>query len=158
VQMSGDWYDIAGRPTSGLDTIEFNSILRQIVHQTLSTWGRPVARWMACAVNSHDTLLDVLQDSQPNRRIVAAMLLGKSAHLLHAGGRERVIQELVRKLDDSSQNEYGEWQGDEDTSVYVSATAAEALSLLGYAPDPVAVFDRARREGHQVSPRTNKYW
>jgi hypothetical protein len=159
--MDSIWYDIGGMPPGkGPDVLEFTSILRRTVNVAHSTWERPAARFLECAVSSSESLLDVLRDPEPNKRIVAAKVLGQAGHLLTDQSRPRVVEELVRLLADGSPNQigYGAWQDDEETVVFVSATAAESLKELDYAPNVPTVFARARQEGQPVVERRNKHW
>lgn len=140
------------------DTLELTSILRRFVQVAHATWEKSAARWIEGTVGSYESLLEILRDADPNKRIVAARMLGLSKHLLDASSRDRVIEDLVRLLSDPATNDigYDSWQGDDESMVYVSATAAETLVRFDYAPDAAAVFARARQEGAPVAECYNE--
>jgi glucose-1-phosphate thymidylyltransferase len=156
LQMTATWYDISGTQHSrlrGPDTLEFREELRKAVSPLHSPWQRAAARQMEW-VSAPEDLLDVLHDTDPDKRIVAALLLGRTGHLLSHEGKQAVISELIHLLSDTACNQYdyGGFQSDEEDAVFVSNSAATALSSLGYENDVSAVFKKARSDGFNVCP------
>lgn len=161
VQMAAAWYDIGQAPPGvlrGPDLIEFRNRLRKRISPEAATWDRAAARQLQW-VSAAEELLEVLHDDDPNRRILAARLLGGAADLLSDAGRTQAVQALLPLLADGAQNQYAYsgYQGDDESATFVSATAADALAQLGYAPDAAAVFEEARRAGLPVEVRQNVY-
>ncbi len=152
MQTEGTWYDIGGSsPTAakGPDFLAIRDMVRHLASPAFSTWERSAARELQW-VTSHEQLQAVLDDEDPNRRIIAAMLLGHAAWLLSEEGQADVIRSLLERLADPgfNQYEYASHQEDEDTIVYVSVTVAESLVRIGYADSVQGVFRRASEEGH----------
>lgn len=158
IEMSS-WVDISpskGQALTGADFLEFRDLIRVHADPRYSTWERPAARKLLGA-SCHDDLIEALTDSDTNVRIIAALLLGRTSHLISQDEKNLVVDALVRLLADPSQNEI-EVEGfehDQEVSHHVSATAAEALAVLGYAETASAVFERARREGKRVQETRN---
>ncbi len=160
VEMPAAWYDVESPPSpvlKGPDFLKFRDVLRGFANPQLATWERAAAQQLQWA-SSYVDLLDVLVDPDPNRRIVAADLLGRIGEFLIEEAKERVISELCHLLGDPAINQIAvdALQADEDSASYVSATAAEALVRLGYAEGVVKAFERARREGFKVEETHNK--
>lgn len=158
VQMKGTWYDISpSRTMKGPYFLRFRDILSRAVSITGSTWQRAAARELQWA-NSHEDLLEVLDDEDPNRRIVAAQVVGQTGDLTSEEGKAQIIKKLLCLLSDTdfNQYQYGGFQSDEDSITYVSVTAAESLRQLGYAENIGAVFEKARMEGYKVEDHRNK--
>lgn len=148
VRMEATWYDLAGtRPSrlKGPDALEFRQALRRSVTPLNEPWERAAARQIQW-VGSHQDLLEVLHDSDPNKRILAAQLLGNTGHLLDAEGQDEVMKGLVRLLDDGQchQQGYG-GSDDEDEAVYVRDVTAKALVKLGYGTSREDVFAKYRQ-------------
>jgi len=120
------------------------------------TWERQVIRRLQHAT-TREELVSLLDDDDVNTRIVVAMLLGREGESLTPNERNAAINGLLLLLADPACNEYeyGSWQGDEETVIYVSATAAEALAKLGYAKDVGEVFSKAQSQSIQVIEAEN---
>lgn len=162
VQMAGKWQ--GEQSSRGPDALAFRDIVRKVVNPRFSTWERQAAKDLEWAT-SHADLVDALDDRDPNKRIVAARLLGharaqdeKGQELLSTDALAAVISALLRHLDDDAGNVTdGTWQSDDDEPpVLVSDTVAKALVNLGYADSPSAVFERAKRGDFNVGKSSNQ--
>ena len=154
VTMTATWYDVGKRPGQALegpDFLELRKVLRRLVSPVYSTWEREAGQQIQWAT-TWENLLEFLDDPDPNRRIVAAQVLGHIKHLLAQEARSRVVEELLRLLGDEAVNQitYGGFQGDEDSVCRVSSVAAEALVHLGYAATVDGVFEKAHVRGAKV--------
>ena len=159
IEMSARFYDIGkfrDPNLRGPDFIKLRNIIRKRIDPSYSTWERDAARRLQW-VSSYEDILDCLNDRDPNLRIVAAVILGCIKNVIDDEMEKQIILALLNLLSDSAMNqyEYGSFQSDEDSAYYVSATAAESLVLLGYAENIQAVFDKARKEGFEVSECKN---
>lgn len=153
MEMAGKW---RGESRSrGPDALEFRDRVRKYVNPRDSTWQKKAAQELEWAT-SHADLVDALEDPDPNKRIVAAQLLGyagqrddKGQELLSQDGLATVICALVRHLNDEATNLTDEtWQSDEDERPdTVSKTAARSLVNLGYAKTTDEVFAKAKASG-----------
>lgn len=155
VEIDATWYDVGvgeGKKLTGPGLLRFRQIVREIVNPTRSTWERAAGQRLQW-VSSHEDLLDVLNDPDPNLRIIACDVLGCVGDLVDKEALVHIQDELVKRLGDSEVNQiaYAGTQADEDSLVYVSEEAASSLVHLGYASDVKDVFSRARKEGHCVS-------
>jgi glucose-1-phosphate thymidylyltransferase len=152
------FFDIAGAPSpQGPDYLELRNVLRRFFPSS-TTWERKAARELLW-VTSHLDLINVLEDEDPNKRIVAADLLGRIKDLLSQDGRGAAIQALLPLLEDASPNSLpygGGFESDEESITYVSATAANSLVQLGYATDNAAVYERAQQHGVAVRVTRNR--
>ncbi len=103
-------------------------------------------------VSSPEDLLELLEQGDPDQRILAAILLGHSAGLLSPEGREAVVAGLIARLADPEMNQYdyGASQADDTDVVFVADAAAAALVGLAYAGSPADVFRTARAAGRPV--------
>ena len=150
VEMAGSWHDV---DISGPDALR----LREILDRVASTgWEREAARQLLW-VSYYEDLLEFTDHEDPNIRIVAARVLGRIEDLLDEKGLEVVRAELLRMLNDPTQNDiaYGSSQDDDESSIFVSATAAESLLELGYADDVGAVFKKAQSQQIPVRETRN---
>ena len=159
VEMQAAWYDVGRAPTSilkGPDFIALRDILRKSTSRTHSDWEGAAARQLQW-VSSYLDLLDVLADADPNRRIVAAGILGRSGALFSPQATDQVIRALCGLLGDRAMNRIPTdgYQMDEESMSFVSVAAAEALAKLGYARTPSDVFHRGREEGLTVFEAQN---
>ena len=158
-QMSGTFHDVDSPPVKGiggLDTLEFRTIVRTAFDIAGSTWERRGAHQLQW-VNSYLDLVEVLGDKEdPSRRIVAAVVLGRAAHLLNEEAKKNAVAALLPLLADPSQNdyEYARFECDENAAICVSDAAAESLVLLGYAKNTRRVLEKARRCGFDVFNRS----
>lgn len=116
-----------------------------------SSWKRAAAQHLQGMASYHE-LLRVLDDEDPNTRILVADVIGRVRHSLTEQGKEQIISRLCRLLGDPATNDYGYagFQSDEDSVYFVSGTAAESLVRLGYAENVHAVFAKARKAGFEV--------
>ncbi len=158
VTMKAAWYDIGAPEASALkgqDFLAFRDIVRRSGLRS-ATWEGATARELQWA-SSHLDLLDVLADANPNRRIVAATFLARAGEILTEASRETVVQALCGLLKDPRMNEISVdgSMDDENTAIFVSASAAEALARLGYAEDAEAVFEKAQKNGIEVAVKRN---
>ena len=152
VKMTATWYDVAashGRAERGPDTLKLRGALAGLMSSW--NWEAHAARQLRW-VSSYDDLLEVLHDDDPNRRIVAAEVLGRAGDLLSEEGHQRVVRGLLELLSDGALNEYGYGAAPEEEEfiVRVSSAAAEGLVHLGYAKTVDAVLARARNEGLDI--------
>ncbi|MFT5468336.1 MAG: hypothetical protein ACI8UO_003445 [Verrucomicrobiales bacterium] len=138
---------------NGPDFIELHSILWRLV-------GDPDS-WLASAITKfekasslHD-LAELLDDPDPNVRIFAAHLLGKTPRLFGKTGREHAIAALLEKLGDTASNQIGGADDDDEEIFFVCATAADSLAALGYSDSRDAVFEKAAKNGVKVEPKRN---
>lgn len=133
VPLDATWYDLSGsRPSRlrGPNALAFREELRKMIGPFNEPWQRAAASQLQW-VSSHDDLLEVLHDTDPNKRIVAAQLLAGIAHLLNAEGRDEVVQGLMRLQDDRQCHNFGYGSSDdEEDAVYVSDVATRALAQL----------------------------
>lgn len=136
VPLESTWYDLTGTAPSrlrGPNALEFREELRRLVSPWNQPWERAAAGQLQW-VSSHHDLLDVLHDADPNKRIIAARLLGLTGHLLDAAGLEEVRQGLARRKDDQQENHYGMSSSDDDEQqVRVADVVGQALRRLGRA-------------------------
>lgn len=159
VEAPASWYDIGhfGRTRlSGPDFIRFRDIVRHQVHPIHSTWQRQAGeklQWVTCIGD----LVDALEDSDANVRIVSLMAIGQADALIAPVERMGIVQALLKCLQDGAQNQisYAGSEADEDTAYYVSATAADVLVALRYADSATEVFQKARAAGIQVRESRN---
>lgn len=154
VKMNSTWYDMdrEHHPSdTGPDHLKLREILRRYVGVESSTWERMTSRQLQW-ISTCDDLIDILSDDNPNRRIVASIVLGHAMELASAETKKLTIEALCKLLADPCVNQcaYAAFQEDDDNIVYVSTTAAEALQRIGYAKDLMGVFQRARQEGYSV--------
>ena len=109
--------------------------LLKIYQSTRIQWETMASRKITSANLKH--LKEASQYPDPNVRILAVRLMAEL-------GDDRVIDTLVQLLDDHMQNTYsGTLQCENDETIFVGATAAEALVHLGYAPHIELAYKRA---------------
>lgn len=132
---------------AGADYLEWRDIVRNAANPDYSTWERQAARQLSHA-SSHTELLETLKSPEVNLRIISARLLGQAKHLLTDAAVETVTASLLEALADAGQNDIADdFECDDDSAFFVSATAAESLVALGYAEDVTAVYAKAKHAG-----------
>jgi hypothetical protein len=125
--------------------------LRQLAMMQGSAWEREASHHLEGCVRTVRDILDVMSEADASHRIFAAMVAGELAEILVGASRTRFIEKLESLLADSSTNDCGYQESQAEPVVRVSAAAAGALVRFKYAADPVAVMDKARRQGLRVA-------
>jgi glucose-1-phosphate thymidylyltransferase len=133
VEMEGSWHDIS---STGPVLLELRQIVRTMVSTQFSTWEREVAKSLQW-VNSWEDLLEMMDDKDPNLRILAADLAGRIGDFLTPDAQAVIRDKLQDLLQDNRPNdyEYGGFQSDEDSMILVSDAAAESLAKLNKASE-----------------------
>ena len=91
---------------------------------------------------------------EKNGCILAIRMLGEL-------GDKRAIEYLLKKLNDKTKNELHPatpLQCEEDEVIYVCATAAESLAMLGYGENVMDVYVKAKKQGYDVVGLVNLYY
>ena len=121
-------------------------------------WERGARKHISRLCRESD-LIDCFDSEDPNVVIVAmhVMTAVQGCGVFSQATQRKIITRLLSLLSSTKVNEYeyGGSQEEEDSVAFVSASAAECLRKLGYAPDRNLVYAKARKHGWAVNECQN---